>query len=156
MIDLRDLLVTVIKPVLAAIDLNSPAAQVLLIGTALAESGAAKLMQVKGPAIGIFQMEPATFQDCIDNYLSYRQPLFTKIKALGLAGAVDPQQMAGNLYLAAAMCRIKYERSAFPLPLPEDAAGMAHLHKIVYNTALGAADEAKNVPLFKQAYSALG
>lgn len=151
MIDLRDLLVTVIRPTLAALDMDTQAAEVLLLGTAIVESGASHLMQVKGPAIGIFQMEPATFKDCFDNYINYRPPLLVKIKTLCLAGAPDPEQMAGNLYLAATMCRIKYLRAPASIPPPNDAEAMAHLHKTVYNSALGAADETRNIPFFQQA-----
>ena len=56
------------KPKLAAKE-----AQWLLLGTAAVESsGGRYLYQIKGPARGIFQMEPRTGWDIWENYLVHR------------------------------------------------------------------------------------
>lgn len=156
MINIEELALHVVKPTLDQIGLNQPGALELVVGTALVESGLTHLMQVGGPAIGLWQMEPATFKDCFNNFLVYHQDLEQKVRYLGLNnGLNDPNQMAGNLFLGAAMCRIKYLRSPAALPAPSDAAGMAHLHKTVYNSALGAANEAVNIPRFQTVIDAL-
>lgn len=158
MINIKDLSITVLRPALHAIDLYSLEAEILLAGTALVESlvaGETRLKQITGPAVGIFQMEPFTFNDIIQNYLAFRPDLHKKISALALGGALDPQQCAGNLYLAAAMARIKYLRSPLPIPDARDSIGMANLHKTVYNTADGKADPSINAKAFELAASTI-
>src|SRR2546429_446898 len=74
---------TVIAPVLQQIGLFSPAAQQLLLGTAIQESGLiARRQSGGGPALGLYQMEPNTANDIWENFLRYRPPLAEKIKAL--------------------------------------------------------------------------
>src|SRR5260221_162978 len=68
-------------------DLQAPVE--LLLGTALQESGLTYRVQLGGgPARGLFQMEPNTHDDIWDNFLKYRVPLATAVRAF-LAG--DPQ-----------------------------------------------------------------
>ena len=155
MINIEELALYVVKPTLVHLGLNEPGALPLVVGTALVESGLCHLVQVGGPAIGLWQMEPATFQDCFDNYLKYKPDLLDAVRNISNAVSEGAQDMAGNLFLGAAMCRIKYLRSPAALPAPGDAAGMAHIHKTVYNTALGAADESVNIPRFQTVIDAL-
>ena len=54
--------------------LDSRAAEDLLLGTALMESGLREIEQRGGPALGFFQIEPATFADVYDRYLTQRRP----------------------------------------------------------------------------------
>jgi hypothetical protein len=156
-IALSQLKYAVVEPALLAIGLAGTAALNLVTGTALVESGAQYVQQINGPALGLWQMEPATEQDCWTNFLGYNTALAAQVKAL-LApyNSVDQrtQQLVSNMLYAAAMCRIKYRRAAPPLPAYNDAAGMADYHKSVYNTALGAANVATNTPLFQQAINA--
>ncbi len=144
----------IVEPTLVTIGLLSTAALNLVTGTALVESGCVYLKQLgTGPALGLFQMEPATEQDCWNNYLSYQHNLAALIKGLLWPGATTAQ-LVGNLPYAAAMCRVKYLRAPDMLPSPKDAAGLAAYHKSIYNSALGAADAETNTPLFQQAIDA--
>ena len=56
----------VIAPALAKIDLFSPEAVALVLGTACVESQCGEYIKQmgKGPALGIFQIEPATYSGC--------------------------------------------------------------------------------------------
>lgn len=146
----------VIKPSLEFIGLYSDAACNLVTGTALVESGASYLHQVgTGPACGLWEVEPGTEKDCWDNYLRYNAELSTKVRQLmGQGPEIPNAQLIGNLFYGAAICRIKYARSLHPLPAANDAAGLANYHKSIYNTALGAANAEKNIPLFLQAIRA--
>lgn len=154
MINIEELALHVVKPTLDQIGLNQPGALELVVGTALVESGLSHLVQVGGPAVGLWQVEPVTFQDCFDNFLNFKPDLLQAVQALSI-NKRDPNEMAGNLFLGAAMCRIKYLRSPAALPAPSDAAGMAHIHKVVYNSAFGAANEDVNTPLFQRVIDAL-
>lgn len=151
-LDIKQLHRFVVKPALEHIGLAGLAAERLVIGTGLTESGLVYLDQKGrggedgwGPALGLFQMERATFNDHM-KWLTPRegyagQPkLLAALRELGCAATwqSDPwRDMAGNLYFAAAMCRIHYRRA--PERLPDDLDGMAALYKLRYNSPLGAA-----------------
>lgn len=127
----------VIDPVLDRLHLNSPAARELLLGTAIQESGLRYLAQLgNGPALGLFQMEPATHDDIWDNFLAYRPELAQRLQ--GTALKKSPMTMVGNLWYAAGMCRIHYYRVSAPLPEAGDLEGQAAYWKKYYNTELGA------------------
>ena len=64
----------VIRPVIRRLDLRSPMAERLLLGTAMTESGLRHLRQVRGPACGLYQIEPATHRDLATNWLPRRRP----------------------------------------------------------------------------------
>lgn len=121
----------VIDPTLRRIELYSPEASDLLLGTALAESGLRKLVQTAGPALGLFQIEPRTFDSLRRNYLRYRPGLARKLKSL-LARAPTPRkQLVTNLVYATAMARVRY--LPWPEAIPKTTAGQAAYHLVAYN-----------------------
>ncbi len=145
MIDAIQLRDKVIRPTLINIGLPSPKAEIMLLGTAAQESHLGSyLAQVgNGPALGIYQMEPATHNDIWKNYLKYKPELANKLLDLlprhykqedyeDFAG-----EMAGNLYYATAMARVHYYRKPEPLPDPTDVYAQASYWKRNYNTHLG-------------------
>jgi hypothetical protein len=144
MIDVKQLRDYVVVPTLGSLGANSPAAVELVLGTGIQESRLTYLHQLGGgPAVGLFQMEPATHDDIWENYLAFRADLgkkvtFTTIIPPGSGLQPAAAQMAGNLYYAAAMCRIHYMRVSDPLPQPGDLKGMAEYWKEHYNTFEGA------------------
>ena len=133
--DLRDL---VIRPTLRHLDLYSQSAENLLLGTAAMESLMGRyLRQVQGPALGIFQMEPATHADIWDNFLIYRGDLSGSVIKLTVLHRPRTEQLVWNLQYATAMCRIHYLRVPEGLPDPDDVEGLAVYWKQYYNTHLG-------------------
>ena len=145
----------IVLPVVQAMGPGGDAAVNLLTGTALAESGLSYLAQIQGPALGLWQMEPATHDDCWTNWLRYQPDLTDEI--LHLSGMVAQQPaitMVWNLRYACALARVKYMRAPAPLPAANDAAALSAYHKQNYNTVLGAANAAHNVGLFQQAIAA--
>ncbi len=64
---------TIVQPVLAALGTWSLESEMLLMGTAAHESLLIYTHQIGGPALGYFQMEPATHDDCWTNYLDNRR-----------------------------------------------------------------------------------
>ncbi|MDL2262466.1 hypothetical protein LJC11_03070 [Bacteroidales bacterium OttesenSCG-928-I21] len=129
---LRDL----IKRVLRELDLYSKNAEDLLMGTAAQESHLGEyIRQIKGPALGIFQMEPATFSDIENNYLRYKPDLKAKIKAIANIQDFSAEQLEYNLALAICMCRVHYLRVKSPIPSSLD--GYARYWKEHYNTHKG-------------------
>lgn len=92
-----------------------------------------------GPALGFWQMEPATHQDLWDNFLQYRPELALKVQRLMTHGITHDdikEELATNLAYAAAMCRIHYYRAPSPLP-GKNLNEMADYWKTWYNTYLG-------------------
>lgn len=158
-IDLGQLKELVISPTLmvlapAITRLDSPWAINQVAGTALVESGCQYLHQLGGgPALGLWQMEPATHDDCWTNYITFNNTL--KIIMQSIAGVSSPSStlMITNLAYAAAMCRIKYWRSPLPAPAATDAVGCAQYHVTVYNAG-GKANVTINTPLFQEAINA--
>lgn len=144
---LRDL---VVRPALEHIGLWSLAAEQLVMGTAAQESRLTYLAQVGGgPALGLFQMEPATHLDIWTNFLRFRKDLRRQVIGLlvpgvpslapvDLASPPGPMALVLNLSYAAAMCRVHYYRSKATLPEAGDVPGMAARWKAVYNSEAGA------------------
>ena len=81
MIDVKQFRANIIEPALTVLELDSVAAQELLLGTAVQESRITYLRQLgNGPALGLFQMEPATHNDIWDNFLEYKPELAKKTR----------------------------------------------------------------------------
>ena len=135
----------VVRPVLQRLALWSQIAENLLVGTALQESLLTyTVQQGGGPALGYFQMEPATHDDTWNNFLKYRATLAQRVRTFIYTGdpntpVPDAKMMIDNPYYACAMARVRYYRAPQPLPTdPNDINGIANYWKTVYNTVLGA------------------
>lgn len=125
----------IVQPVLLRMGAHTLAAEQILIGTALTESGLKYIHQIGGgPAQGVYQMEPETERDIWNNFLLYRPELSEKVS--GLMSDM-PQNLIGNLYYATAMCRVHYLRVPERLPDADDAEAMAQYWKQFYNTEDG-------------------
>lgn len=130
----------VIRPTLQAIGLWSMAAENLLLATCAHESRFGYfLKQRDGPALGIFQIEPATHQDIWRNYLAYRPALAAKIKSLTNDNNRHPNdnELITNLAYATAITRIIYYRVSAPLPSAFAIEKQAIYWKKYYNTHQG-------------------
>lgn len=138
-IDRRHFLEEVIRPVLDHLDMGGKASEQLLLGTALIESNLSYLKQIRGPALGLFQMEPATHNDIWRNYLAHQEGAEEKIMDFLIARQGSLLfQLTGNMFYAVAMCRIHYRRVPEALPDAGDVNGLAWYWKQHYNTPLGA------------------
>ena len=132
------------------------AAEELMLGTALVESDLSYLRQLGGPALGIYQMEPATAKDILENYVGYRGYLGEAINMIAGVWPMKSVQIQGNLFLATALTRIHYRRVPEPLPAAGDTAGQARYWKEFYNTEAGKGTPEKYLAKWKNAGSALG
>jgi len=136
----RSVLINHIRPALTTLERGGLAAEQLVLGTGIQEGLLVLRRQLgNGPARGLFQMEPATHDDCWKNFLNFRDALADKVRA-----TLDPGQqpiastLEANDRYAAAMCRIRYLRVTAPMPAPNDIPAMANYWKQHYNTPLGA------------------
>lgn len=143
---LRDL----IRRVLIALDLHSEAVENLLMGTAAQESRLGEYIRQlgNGPALGIFQMEPTTFEDIAQNYLQYKPDLAKKIIVTSGVNELRSEYLEYNIAFSIAMCRVHYLR--VPGMIPENLIGWAKYWKEFYNTRLGKGTEEEFIRNFKQ------
>ena len=135
-----DLKTRVIEPVLRDAHLYSEAAVNLILGTAAQESHMGKyFVQINGPAVGVFQMEPATHDDIWQNFLAYQGGKRHTEMLRGMCGPYPPEasNMFWHLRYAALMCRVHYLRKPHKLPDADDIEGLGAYWKVHYNTHLG-------------------
>lgn len=134
----------IVRPVLTSLDLHSKAAEDLVVGTAVHESGNLRFFEqltgrddhTLGPAIGFFQIEPATHTDVFVNFLQYKHSLLAKVRGFAADKPADTLQLMNPFY-GAAICRIIYYRRPEPLPDAGDIDGYAAYWKAHYNTPRG-------------------
>lgn len=133
----------IIKPTLNDLVMNSPEAVELLIFTCANESlGGTYLKQVNGPALGIYQMEPATYNDIWQNFIVSRTSILLTLSSHFQAYRMpDEDRMIWDLRFATAMARLHYERVNQPLPDAKDTYGLWTYYKQHYNTAYGEAQK---------------
>ncbi|MBF0341097.1 MAG: hypothetical protein HQL95_09085 [Magnetococcales bacterium] len=135
-LDPRQLLALVICPTLQRLDLWSSAAEELVLGIAVQESGLHYLTQLGGgPARGLWQMEKATHDDIWTNFLHGHTKLGLNI--LGPYPKPDHSRLAWDLVYACGMCRAHLLRCPDALPTAGDLKGQAAYWKKFYNTPLG-------------------
>lgn len=132
------------------IGLYSPAATNLLLGTAAKESEFGTYLRQlgRGPALGAFQMEPATHADIWDKYLGFNSKLSAAVSLYCMDHLAE--ELEWNLAYAIVMCRVHYKRVPAALPAADDLPGMAHYWKVYYNTVKGAGTEAEFIKKYKE------
>lgn len=131
-----------IIPILTKLDLYSPSAVNLLLGTAAQESRMGEFLhQVGGPALGIFQMEPATHDDIVNNFLLYKRDLLLKVINVCGVCSLSSSNLENNLSYASALARIHYLRVKEALPHKSNIDALAAYWKKYYNTPLGKGTE---------------
>lgn len=134
--------------VLTQANLLSVPAVDLLMGTAAVESQRGYYWrQIKGPALGIFQMEPRTERDIWENYLKYKHHLRTMMAGFGYEGP-DETRLKYDLRYQILMARIHYLR--IKAPIPATLAGQADYWKAHYNTHLGAGTPEKYLKAYEE------
>jgi hypothetical protein len=160
MIDLGQWKTYVVRPALnllsvADVRLNAEWAVNQIVGTTKESGGLTYLLQVpNGPAIGPYQMEPATHDDIWVNYLVYQPELRAVVlKLCPLAGKGKASLMFTDMLYATLMCRIDYWRSNVPAPA-NSALALATYHKVVYNTSNGASVASEDVDYYQSAIAA--
>jgi len=125
----------IIRFTLLQLDMHSPAAEELLLGTAAHESHLGHwLMQYPhGPARGLYQMEPATEADIWTSYLHYRPDRAAMVTRL--TGVAKPSilNLQFNPIYSTVMARLHYRRIEDPLPTAGDISALARYWDQHYN-----------------------
>lgn len=133
----------VIKPVLNDIKLYSEnAVQLLLFTCAVESDGGYYLKQLKGTALGIYQMEPLTYNDIWELYIKANPKILMLISQnFNMTRIPDAELMISDLRYATLMARLFYRRVPELLPDSKDIDGMWEYYKKYYNTPLGKAQK---------------
>ena len=118
----------------AYLDSSKSAVNLLMMIAAHESGGFSYVKQVGGPALGLFQMEPASFFDTV-RYMRERKDRFSNI----LSNELVPEYMAFYGPLAAAMARVYLMRFPEPIPAHDDIDGLARYAKKYWNTEKGKA-----------------
>ena len=123
--------------VLEALQMHSQDAFDLVMRTGMQESKFKHLEQLgDGPALGFFQVEPATANDIWYNYLMFKSALRNNLALVAPMGPWSDFTIMSNIALQVALCRLKYRRNRDPIP--STIEGQASYWKAVYNTHKGA------------------
>lgn len=122
---------------------NTKVARKLLLATCAQESHCGVYFkQVKGPALGIYQMEPITIRDLFNNSIAHNKTLKVKIAEFqSPAAEKNPEffSIIGNTFYATAVARANYYRFREGLPAADDIDGIWKYYKKYWNSTLGAA-----------------
>lgn len=136
----------IIRPALIMINLWSVAAEDLVLGTAVHESGGLKYFEQitgkddtkLGPALGFFQIEVPTHDDLWRNFLNVPSRWMLRQNLVKLMTSEESaRQLMTNLSYAAAIARLIYYRRPEALPAEGDIDGYAAMWKLAYNTKAG-------------------
>lgn len=141
----------VVKPALWNLPSNMQGhvAECLLMGTAAQESHLCEyIAQLNGPALGPFQIEPATHKDLYVNYLAFRPELRRALLHQAHRDCSDPNlervdydrlhdELITNLIYSAMVARLVYYRKPDPLPGSTDPHSLGEFWKEHYNTWQG-------------------
>ncbi len=151
MLDCSQFRSLIIEPVLSKLQLYSKNAEELLVFTCAAESlGGTLLHQIKGPALGIFQMEPNTYTDIWTNYIRNRNKLATLMALNMECSRIPPlERMIYDLHFATAMARIHYARVQENLPDAANVDAIWDYYKKYYNTEQGKAKKEDSVKKYQ-------
>ena len=153
---LRDLIQAVLRYLEPEIPYSENAVELLMMTAAVESNLGDYIKQTKGPAKGIFQVEPATERDVMDRYLGskYRKKLKAKIQRL--AGdpppGIDPAVYDLDYQIALARCFYWMKPGALPkIKMVEDRPDydsivkMAKYYKKYFNTYLGKSTVKKTI-----------
>lgn len=118
----------------------------LLLCTAAIESNCGEyIKQINGPALGIWQMEPATHDDIWNNCDAFVRSVFKNLISnlqIKLTAGIYHNSMIESPMYACAMARLKYSMDPHPLPKLSgdkdlDCINFFEYYKRVYNTEFG-------------------
>lgn len=139
-----------IKRVLTEFQTNlstKPAIEILMLTAAQETHLGTYLFQVRGPAKGVFQIEPRTEKDIYKNFLKYKPKLKHRVKKFRTKNKKFDLEL--NLPYQIIMARLFYYRFSEPFPDESDIKGLAEYYKHYYNTKYGSATVAEAVENYR-------
>ena len=163
--DVKQFTTHIVQPTLSKLEMDHALSAVeMMVGTVAVESSFEFIKQKGGgPAIGFFQLEPATIEDVVVRYVQNKDKTFrANFEQASLlvapwnftaAGLLD--HVMANLRLQCAIARVKYWMTPEALPPLADIPGYARYWKKYYNTINGAGTEDDFVKAWSQHVGAI-
>ena len=144
MFDITQFRADILTPALGALQFRDLEIKELLVFTCAVESaGGTYVRQVKGPALGIYQLEPNTFTDLWFNYILRKPDIVNLLSInLGVHRLPDPIELVTDLKLASAFCALLYKYRKAQIK-SIDPVHLWEVYKPLYNTEKGAATKDK-------------
>ena len=93
------------------------------------------IKQINGPACGIFQIEPNTAKDILNNFLAFRTQYKNKVMLTYINSMSLEENLMYNLAFSVAMCRVFFLRISESIPSTVEKR--AEYWKKYYNTVYG-------------------
>jgi len=147
----------VVKPVMELLnfcktDRDRRTERLLMLGTCAQESLMGKyLKQIRGPALSMWMIEPATHDDNWENYISHRPRLKYKMnKLLGDGYHSYTDNLTNNYWYACAIARVKYYRADFKMEYIMSIEDLATVWKKYYNSPKGKGTEKEFIENYKR------
>lgn len=150
MFDIKQFREDILAPSLNALQIRSKEFAELLVFTCAVESaGGTYVKEIKGPALGIYQLEPNSFTDIWVNYI-VRKPDIVNLFSLnlGIHRMPQPEEIITDLRLATAMCAMFY-RSRKVIDGSMDENVLWDLYKEHYNTPKGKAKKDQAIKAYQ-------
>lgn len=138
-INVNDFRQYIVVPALSDLghEFSQPVAVQLLLATAAQETnmGSRLHQESGGPALGIFEMQPATYRDVLVRAPQRDQRL------TAVLGADDLDRLIYDLRYATVMARLKYWLWPFPLPTTDAVDALWAYYKAAWNSEEGKATQ---------------
>ena len=151
MFDITQFRADILTPTLDALQIRGNEIKELLVFTCAVESaGGTYVRHIKGPALGIYQLQPSTFTDLFHNYI-LRKPDIVNLLSLNLSvhRLPDPNQLITDLSLATACCALYYKwKNANPTSTDENE--LWDIYKSLYNTPEGKAEKDQSIKAYRK------
>lgn len=138
----------IIQPTLNRLNLYSEDAEELLVFTCAVESDGGKyLVQIGGgPALGIYQCEPATHHDIWINFVRHKLDVQLMMGThFGGINSNDHDRLVYDLRYATAIARLHYLRVKAPLPKKSNLDQIWAYYKEHYNTLKGRSEKRQSL-----------
>jgi len=151
MIDIEQLKEYIIAPALSSLQAYSDDAVELMLFTCAVESDGGKYIhQIKGPALGIYQMEPETYTDLWINYVRHSNRI-QQLLAVNFDAPIMQlaDRLIYDLKFATVFARLQYMRNPETLPDRHKPNDIFEYYKKYYNTASGKATKAASIKKYK-------
>jgi len=150
----NQLLNFVIKPTLVYLELDSPSAENLLLGTCAQETLMGQyIKQINGPALSPYGIESKTHTNIVSTTGTKYPSLYKKIiqlRSVRNQYSNDDFELLTNLAYATAIARLRYYLWAPELPPANDIPALAAYWKKYYNTVDGAGTEQQFIENYKR------
>jgi hypothetical protein len=137
----------IIKPTLIDLIKYSEDAEELLLFTCCTETnGGTYLKQINGPALGIYQMEPKTYNDLWQNFINQKTEILLTLTSNFDCIRMPPEdRLIYDLRYATAMARLFYARIQEKIPSRKDLPALWSYYKRYYNSIEGSSERSKSV-----------